>query len=132
VFVRDNLELEMENIAMGMKQFAIIYALIKNGYLVKNRILIIDEPEVHLHPKWQIEYAKLIVELVKRGIKVLITSHSPFFIEAVEILSKDINKNFYLAKQDGMIKESNLSKIYDLLSESIDTLEEMEIESKKW
>ena len=135
VFVK-NKELEMDNVAMGIKQFAILYALIKNGYLTKDRILVFDEPEVHLHPKWQIEYAKLIVELVKKGIKVLITSHSPFFIEAIEILSKNINPNFYLAKMEkdnySFIKEVDVNEIYELLSESIDTLEEMEIESKRW
>jgi len=128
VFVRDNLELEMENIAMGIKQFAIIYALIKNGYLSKERILIIDEPEVHLHPKWQIEYAKLIVELVKKGIKVLVTSHSPFFIEAIDKLSFDIEKNYYFA-EDGIIKKDNdLELMYEKLNIVIDELEDLEVE----
>ena len=131
-FEKENVRFDILNVATGIKSFGIIQLLINGGFINKNTLLIIDEPEVHLHPKWQIEYAKLIVELVKRGIKVLITSHSPFFIEAVEILSKDINRNFYLAKQDGIIKETSVSEIYDLLSESIDTLEDMEIESKKW
>ena len=134
VFLKDK-EYEMPNVAMGIKQFGIIYALIKKGYLSKERILIIDEPEVHLHPKWQIEYAKLIVKLVKKGIRVLVTSHSPFFIGALEILSNDLHTNFYLAIKENnysIIKEANLNEIYELLSESIDTLEEMQIESQQW
>ena len=105
VFVKDK-ELEMDNVAMGIKQFAILYALIKNGYLTKDRILVFDEPEVHLHPKWQIEYAKLIIELVKRGIKVLITSHSPYMLEALDIFAKKekIICNSYFA-YEGYIKE---------------------------
>ncbi len=128
-FKKENRNFQINNVAMGIKQFGIIEILLKNGYISKNRILIIDEPEVHLHPKWQIEYAKLIVELVKKGIKVLITSHSPFFIEAIENLYEDTK--FYLAK-DGMIKENKASEIYKLLSESIDELEKMEIEKLKW
>jgi len=128
VFVRDNLELEMENIAMGIKQFAIIYALIKNGYLSKEKILIIDEPEVHLHPKWQIEYAKLIVELVKKGIKVLVTSHSPFFIEAVDKLSFDIEKNYYFAEEGIIKKDNDLGLMYEKLNIVIDELEDLEVE----
>ena len=134
VYLKDK-EYEMPNIAMGIKQFGIIYALIKEGYLSKEKILIIDEPEVHLHPKWQIEYAKLIIRLVKKGIRVLITSHSPFFIEALEILSNDLHTNFYLAIKENnysIIKEADLNEIYQLLSESIDTLEEMQIESQQW
>jgi len=128
-FVKNKRSFQVNNVAMGIKQFGIIEILLKNGYISKSRILIIDEPEVHLHPKWQIEYAKLIVELVKRGVKVLITSHSPFFIETIENLYKDTN--FYLAK-DGMIKECRTDEIYDVLAQSIDILEEMEIEKLKW
>ncbi len=128
-FVKDRKSFQINNVAMGIKQFGIIEILLKNGYISENRILIIDEPEVHLHPKWQIEYAKLIVELVKRGVKVLITSHSPFFIEAIENLYKETN--FYLAK-DGILKECEASEIYDVLAQSIDILEEMEIEKLKW
>jgi predicted ATPase len=128
IYKKENIEFEMDNTAMGIKQFGIIYSLIENGYLTKDRILIIDEPEVHLHPKWQIEYAKILVELAKNGIKILLTSHSPFFIEAIENLYP---ANFYLAK-DGFIKKCNPNDIYELLSESIDILEDLQMESREW
>jgi len=107
VFVREN-EIEIENVAMGIKQFGILYALLYNGYVNHDRILVIDEPEVHLHPKWQVEYAKILVELVKRDVKVLVTSHSPYMIEALYLLAKkeDVKSNFYFA-EDGYVKEDN-------------------------
>lgn len=135
VYIKAGKEYFSINVADGIKSFGIIKLLLRGNYIRKNTLLIIDEPEVHLHPKWQIEYAKLIIELVKRNIKVLITSHSPFFIEALEILSKDLNSNFYLAKNEknySIIKETNLNEIYEVLGESIDILENMEIESKRW
>ena len=135
VYIKAGKEYFSINVADGIKSFGIIKLLLRGNYIRKNTLLIIDEPEVHLHPKWQIEYAKLIIELVKRNIKVLITSHSPFFIEALEILSKDLKSNFYLAKNEknySIIKETNLNEIYEVLGESIDILENMEIESKRW
>jgi len=129
VFKKGNKKYRNLDIATGIKSFGILDILVKNDFINEKSLLIIDEPEVHLHPKWQIEYAKLIVELVKRGVKVLITSHSPFFIETIENLYKDTN--FYLAK-DGMIKECRTDEIYDVLAQSIDILEEMEIEKLKW
>jgi len=135
MYIKNEEKFHSINVADGIKSFGIIKLLLKGNYLRKNTLLVIDEPEVHLHPKWQIEYAKLIVELVKRDVKVLVTSHSPFFIEALEILSRDLKANFYLAKEEknySIIKESELNEIYELLSESIDTLEEMQIESEKW
>ncbi len=138
VFVKSSNEFEMDNVAMGIKQFAIIYALIKNGYLTKDRILIFDEPEVHLHPKWQLEMAKVIVELVKNGVKVVVNSHSPYMIEALKKYAEVENvydkTNFYLAEDEYIkqLEDSNavtLSKIFEKLSEPFDIFEEMESDS---
>lgn len=39
--------------------------LLEGGVLRKKDILILDEPEIHLHSEWQIIYAELIVVLQK-------------------------------------------------------------------
>ncbi|MCR8678969.1 MULTISPECIES: AAA family ATPase [Campylobacter] len=46
----------------------------------KNDILIIDEPELNLHPKNQILLARLLVMLVNIGIKVFISTHSDYIL----------------------------------------------------
>jgi len=128
LYVKGKEKFHSINVADGIKAFGIIKLLLKGNYIRENTLLIIDEPEVHLHPKWQIEYAKLIVELVKKGIKVLITSHSPFFIEAIDKLSFDIEKNYYFA-ENGIIKEDNdLALMYEKLNIVIDKLEDLEVE----
>jgi len=123
------------NTATGIKAFGIIEMLIKSGYFTQRSLLILDEPEVHLHPKWQLKYAELIIELVRNNINVLVTSHSPYMIEALKRYSesKDIEDktNFYLAGDDYIkqIKNSNsqtLVAIYEKLSEPYDVFEEME------
>ena len=43
--------------------------------------MIIDEPEVHLHPKWEVVYAKIIVLLSKLGIPIIVSSHSHYFLQ---------------------------------------------------
>lgn len=67
-------------------------------------LLIIDEPETHLHPAWQVEYARLIIGLVKTGIPVLITSHSPYIIQALKVMGDKANLekkiNYYLAESN--------------------------------
>ena len=77
----------INNVASGIKSFGIIQLLLAGGSINPNSILIIDEPEVHLHPEWQLEYAKLLVELVKNNIPVIVTSHSPYFVEALKVYS---------------------------------------------
>ena len=63
--------------------------LLQKGRLNSNNLLIIDEPEVHLHPTWQVKFAEILVLLSKElAIPVLLTSHSPYFIEALEEFTK--------------------------------------------
>ncbi|WP_196777579.1 AAA family ATPase [Lentzea aerocolonigenes] len=46
-------------------------------------LLIIEEPEAHLHPASQIILARLLVRLVNRGLSVALTSHSEFFLQQI-------------------------------------------------
>jgi len=51
-------------------------------YLIeKGDIIILEEPESHLHPKLQIEFAKIVADFIRRGLNVLITTHSDYFVE---------------------------------------------------
>ncbi len=98
-------ELEISNIASGCKSFGLLYILLKTGVITKNGILILDEPENHLHPEWQIKYAEIICKMVKKGFYVLLTSHSPYMIQALRTYSEkeeifDKKVNFYFASKD--------------------------------
>jgi len=108
--------------ATGIKSFSIIQLLLKNGSLTDKTLLIIDEPESHLHPQWIIEYARLIVLLNKHvGIKFFIASHNPDMVSAIRIIAEKeetLDKlNFYLAQ-----KEKPYSYIYKHLGKEIDPI----------
>ena len=51
-------------------------------------LLILEEPESHLHPASQKEMARAIVRLVNAGIRVIITTHSDLFLGAMNNLMK--------------------------------------------
>ena len=53
---------------------------LKHFAKIEDRLLVIEEPEAHLHPKAQIEMARLLVMLVNNGAKVLITTHSDYIL----------------------------------------------------
>ena len=59
----------------------------------ENKILIWDEPENHLHPEWQIKITQLFVEIAKAGVPILISSHSPYFIQGVRYFTEDVTKD---------------------------------------
>ncbi len=108
------------NTATWIKSFWLLDLLDKSNNLESENLLILDEPEVHLHPEWQVKYARLIIDLIEeRKLSVLITSHSPYMIEALSKFSKekDINASFYLAEENGKWKcviEDKTEKKYEI------------------
>lgn len=125
--------LQTMNVASGIKTFGIIQLLLDANELNPGKMLIIDEPENHLHPKWQIDCAHLIVNLVKEGIPVMVSSHSPYFIQGIRFFAEkeEINDlvKYYLAENepdtDLSILEDvtdNLNKIFIKLSEPLNNI----------
>ncbi len=119
-FIRNNKEIEIVNVAAGIRSFGLLQVLLSNHQIHEKRILIFDEPEVHLHPKWQLEMAKIIVELVKNGVKVLVNSHSPYMIEALKRYSEvekiEDKTNFYLAENGYIEHQESLEGIFEKLA----------------
>ena len=102
----NNNELNLKNLSAGLKSFAILKRLVENGNLEEKGIVILDEPEIHLHPEWQIKFAELIVLLQKEfKMHILLTTHSPYFLKAIQVYSKKYkisNKcKYYMSELDG-------------------------------
>lgn len=98
----DGAKLDISNLATGAKMFSILKMLIMSGDLSERSLLILDEPECHLHPDWQNKFAEMVVLLVKEiGCHVLLTTHSQNFLLALDAMTRqyDIKNrtNFYQA-----------------------------------
>lgn len=50
--------------------------------------LVIEEPEVHLHPAIQVKLAKIIARLIRKGVSVWISTHSENFCQQINNLIK--------------------------------------------
>ena len=81
----DGLNIPLEKAATGLKAFAYLQRLLENGYLNEETLLLIDEPEAHLHPQWIVEFARLLVLLHKElGLKIMIASHNPDMVADIQ------------------------------------------------
>lgn len=81
--------LSVNSLSTGLKAFAIIKSILLNQGLKERDVLVLDEPEVHLHPEWQLKYAEIIVLLQKTfNLTIVVTTHSPHFLEALDLYSK--------------------------------------------
>lgn len=72
------------NASMGVSAFALMRLIVEHDVVREGDVLVLDEPEIHLHPSWQTIYAHLVVLMAKElGIKMIITTHSPYFMKAI-------------------------------------------------
>lgn len=97
--------ISFHNLSTGMKSFVILKMLLEKGGLKEKDVVILDEPEIHLHPQWQIVYAELIVLLQKYfDLSVVVTTHSPYFVDAINLYSCKYGVgdkvNYYLSSND--------------------------------
>lgn len=134
--------INLNNISSGLKTFIYIKRLLQNETLSENGTLILDEPEIHLHPEWQIVFAEIIVLLQKEfDMHILLTTHSPYFLQAIQIFSEkyDIeNKTEYYVSEvnsEGFSRFINttkdVGKIYTLLAKPFELLNSIESEMKE-
>jgi len=91
-----------------------------NRQIEQRRILIIDEPEMHLHPQWQIVMAKLMVSLAKNGIDILTNTHSPYILEGIKIYSEvmgiEKRTKFHLADNGVIRPQESLEAIFEKIA----------------
>ncbi|BBM46866.1 hypothetical protein JMUB3933_0366 [Leptotrichia wadei] len=106
IYRKNGEDIDLKNLSAGLKTFAIIKMLLQNGTLEENGTIILDEPEIHLHPEWQLKFAELIVLLQKEfSMHILLTTHSPYFVSAIEVFSEkykiDDKCKYYVAENKG-------------------------------
>lgn len=114
------------NTASGTKTFGVLQLLLQSHIIDPNRILIWDEPENHLHPEWQVAFAEVLLQLVAQGIPIVISTHSPYFIQAIRYYASkcgiENSVDYYFAEEgeDGLsiLQEvtHDLNKVFTKLS----------------
>lgn len=124
-FRRGSYEIETLNLATGIKSFSIIQLLLENNWLDKEALLIIDEPEVHLHPEWQVKFVEILILISKHlGVTIYLNTHSTYIIEAFQIISKyyklEDKVNYYMLESNDFSSSTTEIKMEDLTSDSIE------------
>lgn len=125
-FKRKDKLISIDNLSSGEKQ--IVYRgsfILKNITKLVNSIILIDEPELSLHPIWQqkiIEYFRRMCldENGKQICQIIVSTHSPFILHSEERK----NDKVIILKRDnnGVIFQPDDKKFYKCTS--IETIEE--------
>lgn len=117
----EGLTLYTGNIAAGIKIFATVRMLVDKGLLKEGSILLLDEPETHLHPQWINVLSEVIISLVKDlDVRIIMTTHNPQLIMGIEGRSGEISDKvsyYHLSSDEGRISfndvTDNIEVVYD-------------------
>ena len=69
-------------------ELAPVVLLLRNA-IARGDMLIIEEPEAHLHPAAQTEMAKALGRLVRAGVQVVVTTHSDWLLMEIANLIRE-------------------------------------------
>jgi len=89
IFVdKDEQEVEISDLSSGEKQIVFrLGFILKNLDTIDNGTVFIDEPEISLHPEWQLRFKRVLLEIFAgKNVQIFIATHSPYIFG-------DINPN---------------------------------------
>ncbi len=94
-------KLNLNEASSSVASLAILYFVIKY-FMFRDKILVIDEPELNLHPHNQRLMARLLVRLANAGVRVLVSTHSDYIVRelnAMIMIHKNPTDGLKIAKQ---------------------------------
>jgi hypothetical protein len=116
LFSTENIKLEMNVTSSMIKELMPLVLYLR--YLAQpNDLIVIDEPEMNLHPAAQVEIIEFLAMLVNAGLNVLITTHSPYIVDHISNLivakkqdnPEKIKQHFYLEDDRAFIDQDKVS-----------------------
>ena len=102
-------EIRLTDVGFGVSQ--VLPVLVLCYYVPEGSILILEQPEAHLHPKVQSELADLLIEVVKeRQLQIILESHSEHLLIRLmrRIAEEQISANdtaFYFCEMNEGVSE---------------------------
>ncbi|HIF9099152.1 TPA: AAA family ATPase [Photobacterium damselae] len=111
---RERVELPMHMSSSATKSLYLLDLYLRHVAKIGD-VLVIDEPELNLHPDAQRILAQLLVRIVKSGIKVIITTHSDHLLRELNTLVMLSHNDIDSEDRSDILNEYSLSQD-DLIS----------------
>lgn len=126
ILFKDREKFKLDGASSGESHFlAQMLFLSENLSKNKKNIILIDEPEISLHPKWQREYVfKLYDYFYMYDLKIFIATHSPLMISKVQVNRRNLYKDYIgnIEYKIFNVKDQNISMVQEDVDYSIESL----------
>lgn len=77
------------NVGFGLSYTLPVIAMLLRASLLPGSVVLLENPEAHLHPKGQTEMGKMIACAVKSGVQVIVETHSDHLFDGIRIFAKE-------------------------------------------
>jgi len=105
------------NVGFGLSYTLPVIAILLRASLLPGSVVLLENPEAHLHPKGQTEMGKLIACAVKAGVQVIVETHSDHLFDGIRIF----------AKEDGHLSADFIGYWFELDDDNITKWENIQI-----
>ncbi|MBK9264812.1 MAG: ATP-binding protein [Polyangiaceae bacterium] len=132
--VSDQVRIDLHNASSSVKQLAPLLLYLRYR-AAPRQTLIIDEPEMNLHPEGQAKLLEALGMLANLGVNVLLTTHSPYFMAHLQNLvaadrksvarKKRQAKHLYMGDPAAFLAPNDVSA-YEMKSEGLASLQDPE------
>ena len=105
-FYKAGEKIDFENCSSGEKHMIFAFSGILNA-ISENSLILIDEPEISLHPEWQIQYISLLKKVFEKykGCHFILASHSHYLVSD---LQGDTSSIVTLSKENSIWPKAEL------------------------
>ena len=122
-------ELEFTLLAEGIRKFALLWLLIRNGSLQSGSTLFWDEPEANLNPALMKTLVKVLIELQRQGVQIFIATHNYVLLKEFELQTEPQDSiRFFSLARDKATKDISCRAGDDYLSIVPNKISEAHIE----
>lgn len=110
--------LPVDIVSDGIRKIAMLYYLIRNGEIQQGTILLWDEPEESLNPRYIIALVSALKALAKMGVQVFIATHDWLLTQELSLLSEYPSdtyvKFFSLYRENGCVEVESANSLLGL------------------
>jgi len=108
---KSGIRVSFEDEAEGYKKIGLLWQLIMTENITENSVLLWDEPEANINPKFIPDLVEILLELSRNNVQIFLTTHSYIFAKYFEIRRKSSDDilfhSLYKTENSGVLCESN-------------------------
>lgn len=107
--------------AEGLKKIGLLWQLLMNENITEDSILLWDEPEANINPKFIPDLVEILVELQRNGVQIFVTTHDYIFAKYFDVKRSEKDEIMFYSlyrTSDGVKHESNINFV-DLKNNTI-------------